>query len=89
MEGDPAERRFVAAYRTGDRVAGVLSVGMPGRTVRVRRQAVAAGVSRRESVSAPGFREAVPGAGPVRPDRGGAAGPVPHLWPGLPEPQIT
>ncbi|GAB7039083.1 MULTISPECIES: NAD(P)/FAD-dependent oxidoreductase [Catenuloplanes] len=43
VEGDPAERRFLAAYRTGDRLAGVLGVGVPPKTLRSWRQAVAAG----------------------------------------------
>ena len=41
VEGDLAERRFLAAYRTGDRVAGVLGVGMPPKAIRPWRQAVA------------------------------------------------
>ncbi|MEU5333074.1 NAD(P)/FAD-dependent oxidoreductase, partial [Streptomyces asoensis] len=35
------DRRFVAAYRTGDRVGGVLAVGMPPAAVQRWRQAVA------------------------------------------------
>jgi len=42
VEGDLAERRFVAAYRTGDRVAGALSVGKPPKVIRQWRQAIAA-----------------------------------------------
>ncbi|WP_249160372.1 NAD(P)/FAD-dependent oxidoreductase [Actinospica acidithermotolerans] len=41
VEGDLAERRFLAAYRTGDRVSGALSVGMPPKAIRRWRQAVA------------------------------------------------
>ncbi|MEU5416537.1 NAD(P)/FAD-dependent oxidoreductase [Streptomyces clavifer] len=41
VEGDLAGRRFLAAYRTGDHLAGVLAVGMPPKTVRAWRQAVA------------------------------------------------
>ncbi|MFC9424662.1 NAD(P)/FAD-dependent oxidoreductase [Streptomyces sp. NPDC056987] len=45
VAGDLAERRFVAAYRTGDRVTGALAVGMPPKELRRWRQAVAAGAS--------------------------------------------
>ncbi|MGW2914071.1 NAD(P)/FAD-dependent oxidoreductase [Streptomyces asoensis] len=41
VEGALADRRFVAAYRTGDRVGGVLAVGMPPTAVQRWRQAVA------------------------------------------------
>jgi len=41
VEGNSAERRFVAAYRTGDRLSGALVIGMPPRAVRQWRQAVA------------------------------------------------
>ncbi|MGW3650313.1 oxidoreductase C-terminal domain-containing protein [Streptomyces sp. NPDC000878] len=41
VEGNSAERRFVAAYRTGDRLSGALAIGMPPRAVRQWRQAVA------------------------------------------------
>ena len=41
VAGDPTQRRFLAAYRTGDRLTGVLAVGMPPRDVRAWRQAVA------------------------------------------------
>ncbi|MEU6307239.1 NAD(P)/FAD-dependent oxidoreductase [Streptomyces chartreusis] len=44
VEGDVAERRFVAVYRTGDRVAGALAVGVPPRELRRWRQAIATGV---------------------------------------------
>ncbi|WP_280881249.1 NAD(P)/FAD-dependent oxidoreductase [Streptomyces pseudovenezuelae] len=50
VEGDLAERRFVAAYRTGDRVAGALSVGMPPKVIRQWRQAIAAGTAWEEAV---------------------------------------
>jgi NADPH-dependent 2,4-dienoyl-CoA reductase/sulfur reductase-like enzyme len=43
VEGDVAERRFVAAYRTGDRVSGALAVGMPPKAIRRWRQAVVTG----------------------------------------------
>ncbi|WP_405392341.1 FAD-dependent oxidoreductase [Streptomyces sp. NBC_01102] len=41
VEGDLAGRRFLAAYRTGDRLAGVLAVGMPPKAIRAWRQCVA------------------------------------------------
>ncbi|WSQ14498.1 FAD-dependent oxidoreductase [Streptomyces sp. NBC_01231] len=43
VDGDLAERRFVAVYRTGDRVSGALAVGMPPKAIRTWRQAIAAG----------------------------------------------
>jgi len=42
VEGDLDEGRFVAAYRTGDRLTAALAVGMPPKTVRSWRSAVAA-----------------------------------------------
>ncbi|MFF5982635.1 NAD(P)/FAD-dependent oxidoreductase [Streptomyces olindensis] len=54
VDGDLSDRRFVAAYRTGERLAGVLAVGVPPRAVRAWRQAVAGGVSWREAVGADG-----------------------------------
>jgi hypothetical protein len=50
VEGDPAERRFVAAYRTGDRVTGALAVGMPPKAIRQWRQAIAAGATWHDTV---------------------------------------
>lgn len=41
MQGDLAERRFVAAYRTGDRLAGVLAMGVRPKDLRAWRQALA------------------------------------------------
>ncbi|MEU6357231.1 FAD-dependent oxidoreductase [Streptomyces sp. NPDC047072] len=41
VDGDLAERRFVAVYRTGDRVSGALAVGMPPKALRQWRQAIA------------------------------------------------
>ena len=41
IEGGYAERRFLAAYRTGDRVVGVLAVSMPPKSIRPWRQALA------------------------------------------------
>lgn len=52
MEGDLAERRFVAAYRRGDRLTGALATGVPPRAVRAWRQAVAGGVAWREAMGA-------------------------------------
>ncbi|WP_217236236.1 NAD(P)/FAD-dependent oxidoreductase [Streptomyces sp. AC555_RSS877] len=45
VDGDLAERRFVAVYRTGDRVSGALAVGMPPKAIRLWRQAIAAGAA--------------------------------------------
>ncbi|RMB79749.1 NAD(P)/FAD-dependent oxidoreductase [Streptomyces shenzhenensis] len=45
VDGDPAERRFAAVYRTGDRLTGVLAVGMPPKALRSWRQAIAARTS--------------------------------------------
>ncbi|MER5942336.1 FAD-dependent oxidoreductase [Streptomyces sp. NPDC001928] len=50
VEGDLAQRRFVAAYRTGERITGALAVGMPPRVIRRWRQAIATGASWREVV---------------------------------------
>ncbi|MFE5919467.1 NAD(P)/FAD-dependent oxidoreductase [Streptomyces sp. NPDC056468] len=52
VEGDLTERRFVAAYRTGDRVTGALAVGMPPRALRQWRQAIASGTNWLEAVGA-------------------------------------
>ncbi|MEU5197441.1 NAD(P)/FAD-dependent oxidoreductase [Streptomyces scabiei] len=49
VEGDLASRRFVALYRAGERVTGVLAAGMPPKTVRRWRQVVASGAGRRET----------------------------------------
>jgi NADPH-dependent 2,4-dienoyl-CoA reductase/sulfur reductase-like enzyme len=50
VDGDLGERRFVAAYRTGDRLTGALAVGMPPKAIRVWRQAIVAGASWQEVV---------------------------------------
>ncbi|MFC8096146.1 NAD(P)/FAD-dependent oxidoreductase [Streptomyces sp. NPDC057301] len=50
VDGDLTERRFVAAYRTGDRVTGALAVGMPPRAIRQWRQAIASGMNWLEAV---------------------------------------
>ena len=52
VEGDLASRRFVAAYRRGDRLTGVLGVGMPPRTIRAWRQSVALRAAWRDAVGA-------------------------------------
>lgn len=54
VEGDLAERRFVAAYRTDGRLAGVLAVGMPPRVLRTWRQAVAIGTAWDDVFAGPG-----------------------------------
>ncbi|MFF0156243.1 NAD(P)/FAD-dependent oxidoreductase [Streptomyces sp. NPDC005263] len=43
VDGDLGRCRFVALYRTGDRVSGALAVGMPPKALRTWRQAIAAG----------------------------------------------
>ncbi|NUR09371.1 MAG: FAD-dependent oxidoreductase [Nocardioidaceae bacterium] len=50
VEGGLAERKFVAAYRTGDRLTGALAVGMPPKAIRQWRQAIATGASWGEAV---------------------------------------
>jgi NADPH-dependent 2,4-dienoyl-CoA reductase/sulfur reductase-like enzyme len=59
VDGNLDERRFVAAYRTGDRLAGALAVGMPPKAVRTWRQAIATGAGWREAVD-DGGRTAAP-----------------------------
>ncbi|MGW9497675.1 NAD(P)/FAD-dependent oxidoreductase [Streptomyces prasinus] len=61
VDGDMAERRFVAAYRRGGRLTGALAVGMPPGTVRAWRKAVADGTPWHETV---GNGAAAPG-GPL------------------------
>lgn len=56
VEGDLTERRFLAAYRTGDRLVGVLAVGMPPKAIRRWRQAIAEGTA---------WHDAVAGAAPA------------------------
>ncbi|MGW0864964.1 NAD(P)/FAD-dependent oxidoreductase [Streptomyces sp. NPDC002611] len=58
VEGDLAERRFMAAYRTGERLTGVLAVGMPPKAVRGWRQAIAGGTAWRDAVPAAGTEAA-------------------------------
>ncbi|MFF0107329.1 NAD(P)/FAD-dependent oxidoreductase [Streptomyces hirsutus] len=50
VDGDMAERRFVAAYRRGGRLTGALAVGMPPGVVRAWRKAVADGTAWHEAV---------------------------------------
>ncbi|MFJ5306403.1 NAD(P)/FAD-dependent oxidoreductase [Streptomyces sp. NPDC088350] len=50
VEGDLGERRFVAAYRTGDRLTGALAIGMPPKAIRGWRRAIAAGSTWQEAV---------------------------------------
>ncbi|MDT0568453.1 FAD-dependent oxidoreductase [Streptomyces sp. DSM 3412] len=50
VEGDLSERKFVAAYRTGDRVTGALAVGMPPKAIRPWRQAIATRAAWHDSV---------------------------------------
>ncbi|WEH14048.1 FAD-dependent oxidoreductase [Streptomyces sp. VNUA24] len=70
VEGDLAGRRFVALYRAGGRVTGVLAAGMPPKTVRRWRQVVASGAGRRETFPPEGpavLREVDHGATAARP----------------------
>ncbi|MER5534571.1 NAD(P)/FAD-dependent oxidoreductase [Streptomyces mirabilis] len=50
VEGEMSERRFLAIYRTGDRLAGALAVGMPPKAMRPWRQAIATGTSWHEAI---------------------------------------
>ncbi|MFE2972417.1 NAD(P)/FAD-dependent oxidoreductase [Streptomyces sp. NPDC059340] len=50
VEGELDARRFVVAYRSGDRLVGVLAIGMPPKAIRGWRQAVATGASWHEAV---------------------------------------
>ncbi|MEU8866255.1 NAD(P)/FAD-dependent oxidoreductase [Streptomyces umbrinus] len=50
VEGNLTERRFMAVYRTGDRLNGALAVGMPPRAVRQWRQAIAVRTAWRDAV---------------------------------------
>ncbi|MGW0433404.1 NAD(P)/FAD-dependent oxidoreductase [Micromonospora sp. NPDC003197] len=51
VDGDLDQRKFVAAYRFGDRLAGVLAVGMPPKAIRPWRQAIATGVTWSDAVA--------------------------------------
>ncbi|MGP4008545.1 NAD(P)/FAD-dependent oxidoreductase [Streptomyces sp. 4N124] len=71
VDGDLAERRFLAVYRTGDRVSGVLALGMPPRAVRQWRQAIASGAEWHETVpteasASTELKESVHGGIPTR-----------------------
>ncbi|WP_316775943.1 NAD(P)/FAD-dependent oxidoreductase [Streptomyces sasae] len=50
VEGELEEGRFVAAYRTGERLNGVLAVGMPPKVLRGWRQGVAVGAAWKDAV---------------------------------------
>ena len=50
-EGSLEERKFTAVYRTGDRLTGVLAVGMPPRTTRPWQHAIAARTPWRQATS--------------------------------------
>ncbi|GAA2259562.1 pyridine nucleotide-disulfide oxidoreductase [Streptomyces ruber] len=50
VEGDLSARRFVALYRSGGHVTGVLAAGMPPRAIRSWRQAVATRATWQETV---------------------------------------
>ncbi|MFF9457164.1 NAD(P)/FAD-dependent oxidoreductase [Streptomyces flaveolus] len=45
IDGELADRQFIAAYRTGSRVSGALGVGMPPKALRQWRQMIAAGTA--------------------------------------------
>jgi NADPH-dependent 2,4-dienoyl-CoA reductase/sulfur reductase-like enzyme len=51
VEGDLERRRFIAAYRTGARLCGVLAVGAAPKALRPWRQAIAKGASWDEAVT--------------------------------------
>lgn len=59
VDGDLGERRFVAVYRTGDRVTGALAVGVRPKAIRQWRQAIAAGAAWHDAVPGPQGRGAV------------------------------
>ncbi|MFG2942955.1 NAD(P)/FAD-dependent oxidoreductase [Streptomyces sp. NPDC048282] len=50
VEGELEEGRFVAAYRTGERLSGVLAVGVAPKVLRGWRQAIVAGAAWKEAV---------------------------------------
>ncbi|WLW50395.1 NAD(P)/FAD-dependent oxidoreductase [Streptomyces sp. YU58] len=50
-EGSLTERKFTAVYRSGDRLTGVLAVGMPPKAVRPWQQAIAAGMPWRQAMA--------------------------------------
>ncbi|MGW2691582.1 NAD(P)/FAD-dependent oxidoreductase [Streptomyces sp. NPDC001296] len=70
VEGALAERRFLAVYRTGVRVTGVVAAGIAPKAIRHWRQAIASGAAWREAVgtdaagtpaAGAAVREAAPG----------------------------
>ncbi|GAA3790840.1 NAD(P)/FAD-dependent oxidoreductase [Streptomyces phyllanthi] len=50
VEGDVTDGRFLAVYRTGDRLVGALAVGMPPKAIRQWRQAIAVRATWRDAV---------------------------------------
>jgi NADPH-dependent 2,4-dienoyl-CoA reductase/sulfur reductase-like enzyme len=50
VDGDLGVRKFVAVYRRAGRLAGALAVGMPPKTIRAWRQAVATGATWQDAV---------------------------------------
>jgi hypothetical protein len=44
-EGSLPQRRFIAVYRTGDHLSGVLTIGMPPKSIRPWQRAIAARTS--------------------------------------------
>ena len=75
VDGELEEGRFVAAYRTGERLSGVLAVGVPPKVLRRWRQAVAAGVAWKEAVGRVGGIRLWVSCGPVGAGRAHAAEP--------------
>ncbi|WP_369395415.1 NAD(P)/FAD-dependent oxidoreductase [Streptomyces sp. CG1] len=53
LDSDPARRRLLVAYRTGDRIAGVLAAGVPPKTLRAWRAFVAARTPWEEALAGP------------------------------------
>lgn len=56
VEGDLTGGRFVAAYRAGETLTGVLAIGVPPKVIRPWRQAVAARTSWRDALRADSVR---------------------------------
>ncbi|MEU5207710.1 FAD-dependent oxidoreductase [Streptomyces sp. NPDC020742] len=50
VDGELDKRRFMVAYRAGDRLSGILAVGMPPKAIRPWRQAVAQRTTWREAL---------------------------------------
>ncbi|WP_075734891.1 NAD(P)/FAD-dependent oxidoreductase [Streptomyces acidiscabies] len=50
VDGSLAERRFIAAYRKGDRLVGALGVGMPPKAIRQWRQSIAVSAAWQDAV---------------------------------------